>query len=251
MKKLKECVLVILMIIESTLSFAQTQYVGDFLSFSISEERIRLTAINPADSSINALEYKGYLSVQEPLTVFNCKDGKKLYILQSEDIAIIYDDNSRILFWGAGKSKYRNTELFLIGDKDYTSSSELIENGKKYAAANLGIIDLDNPWCETETDEGKNVIIDLGICGSGLLLSNGYVSEKEYLYGYNNRVKQIELTDANDSSYHQIITLEDTAVPQYIKIDNRPGRHVLLKILDVYQGSKWNDTCINFILKIL
>ncbi|MBQ0166530.1 MAG: hypothetical protein KBT02_08190, partial [Treponema sp.] len=80
---------------------------------------------------------------------------------------------------------------------------------------------------------------------------NGYVSEKEYLYGYNNRVKQIELTDANDSSYHQIITLEDTAVPQYIKIDNRPGRHVLLKILDVYQGSKWNDTCINFILKIL
>ncbi|MBQ0166758.1 MAG: hypothetical protein KBT02_06615, partial [Treponema sp.] len=162
-------------------SFAQTQYVGDFLSFSISEERISLTEINPADSSINALEYKGYLSVQEPLTVFNCEDGRKLYILQSEDIAIIYDDNSRILFWGAGKSKYRNTELFLIGDKDYTSSSELIENGKKYAAANLGIIDLDNPWCETETDEGKNVIIDLGICGSGLLLSNGYVSEKEYL----------------------------------------------------------------------
>lgn len=251
MKRSKGILLLIPLFLESINLFSQSQYVGDFLLFSIGTERITVEEMNPSDASIKKTEYDGFLKEQEPLTVFNCKDGKKLYILQSEDIAIIYDDNSRILFWGAGKSKYRNAELFLIGDKDYTSSSELIENGKKYAAANLGIIDLDNPWCETETDEGKNVIIDLGICGSGLLLSNGYVSEKEYLYGYNNRVKQIELTDANDSSYHQIITLEDTAVPQYIKIDNRPGRHVLLKILDVYQGSKWNDTCINFILKIL
>lgn len=152
---------------------------------------------------------------------------------------------------GAGKGKYRNTELFLVGNKEYLSNSELTENGTVYAAENLGTLQLDKPWCESEADDGIGVVVDLGQCGRALLISNGYVSEKQYLYSYNNRIKTIELSDLNDSSYKHLITLPDTAVPQYITVDNRPGRHIVLKIIDVYHGSKWNDTCINFILKIL
>lgn len=243
--------IIILLLVECTIVFSETNYTGDFLTISVDSEKITCIEMNPFDSTQTTHEYNGKLSVQEPLAVFNCTDGTKLYVLQSEDIVIIYDEKNKPLFWGAGKGRYRNTERFLIGDKGYSCASELKETGKVYSAENLGNFYLDSPWCESENGYGEGVTIDLGTCGSALLFSNGYVSEKQYLYESNSRVKTIELTDSKDASFKKTITLPDTAIPQYIQVGEYPGRHIILKIIDVYPGTKWNDTCINFIIKIL
>lgn len=251
MEKSKNILLVIFFLTNYLMLFSQSRYVGDFLTFSLDKDKITVEEMDPFSGVVNTVEYNGIMIEQEPLSIFQCEENALLYILKSEDIAIVYDKNSQILFWGAGRSKYKSNELFLIGDMEYTASSELSEGSKLYAAFNLGNLRLDEPWCEAESDAGIGVTIDLGTCGRGLLFSNGYVSEKSYLYTYNNRVKQIELIDANDASYFRVITLKDTALPQYITIDEQIGRHIILKITDVYTGSKWNDTCINFLIKIL
>lgn len=100
MKHLKLVILCLSLVLLSGVAYSQSQYVGDFLTFTIEERKNTVLEMNPFDSSTKNLEYVGELKQLEPLSVFQCEDGSELYILQSEDIAIIYDGSSNLLYWG-------------------------------------------------------------------------------------------------------------------------------------------------------
>ncbi len=79
-----------------------------------------------------------------------------------------------------------------------------------------------------------------------LLIMNGYYSmEKPYLYKQNNRVKQIKVTGLK-SGNEKILDVLDTPHPQTVNISfletQEPFR---VTIMDVYKGTKYEDTCIN------
>ena len=241
--------IVILFFLFFSKALAQERYVNMFLNISFSPTSITISEFDPDIGKSTEETYTGTFHEGKPLSVFKCENGKELYVLKSSEILIIYDDEKLYPDWGVTRKKYRNAELFIL-DSKISSTSFLTEPSFTYVASNLGDIRLDHPWCEGENDDGKGVLIDMGSCGSGFLISNGFVSKRHYLYNYNNRVKSIKLTDVNDPKFSKIIELQDKAEPQYIFIDEQLGRHIIIEILDTYPGSKWNDTCINFIIKM-
>lgn len=84
---------------------------------------------------------------------------------------------------------------------------------------------------------------------SVLLISNGYVSyDKPYLYTYNNRIKKIRVTNKK-STINQYFDLMDTPNPQKVMLSSG-SKDLIITIEEVYNGSKWSDTCVNFILAL-
>ena len=137
------------------------------------------------------------------------------------------------------------------------SSSCLIESSFKYEATNLGSIKPDTPWVEGVPGDGIGEKITLSwqtwkeADGSDggigcLIFSNGYISyDKPYLFEKNNRVKEIEIKDIS-GKFNFIAEIEDTPDLQLIFLPYVSDK-LEIKILSVYKGTTYDDTCINFI----
>jgi len=87
---------------------------------------------------------------------------------------------------------------------------------------------------------------------NGIYIVNGYV-QNEDLYKANSRVKKLKLTIDDKDEY--ILELEDTMMPQIFDVDYKvtyAERIYPIKaefqILEVYKGSKYDDTAINTLL---
>jgi len=131
----------------------------------------------------------------------------------------------------------------------YHATSELTEGNTFYGASNLGKLIPGYPWVEGDPGQGIGVSIDIKWRQPvlGILISNGYVSlQKPYLFVMNSRVKRIRIKSDN---FDFTTNLEDSPNPQSIKLP-QAAQSITLEIVDVFPGSKWSDTCINFIMGI-
>ena len=125
------------------------------------------------------------------------------------------------------------------------STSVLVDENKStdfYSSENLFDASWKS-WVEGEAGDGINSEItyyyDSPRNVKSLLLRNGY-GELRYFY-QNNRVKDIQLSDGK-STYK--ITLRDTYLPQFFQIDFNSCTEIKIKILSVYKGTKYSDTCL-------
>jgi hypothetical protein len=79
-------------------------------------------------------------------------------------------------------------------------------------------------------------------------LFNGYL-EKEKYFKLNNRIKKIKIIGYDNTKIveEEIIELEDTDIKQIINLKNNIVNINIIKvlILEVYKGSKYNDTCLS------
>ncbi len=175
--------------------------------------------------------------------------GKLIYL--SEQNKIIYDS----LFFDKEDSEYP----FLYKDEySVNSSSYLTEKLTKYDGQNFYV---DNslllPWVENKSDSGIGEWIEFEIKdGMGIdafLISNGYVNfEKPYLYQANNRVKKI-IIKSQDNDIDFTVILKDTSQFQEVKLPkvlSSGKKKIRFIIEEVYEGNKWNDTCVNRIIPI-
>lgn len=124
------------------------------------------------------------------------------------------------------------------GDKVYT-----------YVAENLVDGDLSTSWTEGVDGSGIDEWIQIDLEEkdwiSEIYFANGYLSS-EKSYKNNNRVKKCLVEFSDGSSYK--FTLEDSydlqpdilEIPDMVETD-----YIRITILDVYKGSKYNDTCIS------
>ena len=81
---------------------------------------------------------------------------------------------------------------------------------------------------------------------SEIIIENGYCKTKE-LWENNGRVKTLKLTFEDGEEY--ILNLKDTMKPQSFKLEHRTNGiqaplEATFEILDVYEGTKYDDTCI-------
>ena len=126
-----------------------------------------------------------------------------------------------------------------------SATSTLVEKNKSsdfYSAENLYDASWKS-WVEGEKDDGINSEIIYHYISpkdiKSLLIRNGY-GELRYFY-QNNRVKDIQVSDGK-STYK--ITLRDTYLPQFFEIDFDGCSELKIKILSVYKGTKYSDTCL-------
>jgi hypothetical protein len=183
--------------------------------------------------------------------------NEKYLVLSNEHICFIYDKTGKRIFRGAhggysGDSWMWATrsEFVWDGPETVTVSSFLRKGNILYIAENVGKNDLIGyPWVEGVNGNGINENLLLRRKDAKYLyISIGFVSyEKPYLYEQNSRPKRIRLSV--ESKFSIEIELEDTPSFQTIILPERLNEDILkLEIIDVFPGTKYEDTCINAIL---
>ncbi len=200
----------------------------------------------PKDSIINDFfPFKKISNDKLKYIIFN---NKKYLILSNENLLYLIDENNKLICYVISEINPNRMEVFGYAlPTVFSASSELKEKDITYFAKNLDVVDSVKPWVEAAKSDGTGEYIKIDYEGiNGLIISNGYVDyNKPNLYENNNRVKVFEVYN-QDNRKIQEIELTDSPDPQVFKIKEKCNS-IKLVIKEVYKGSKWNDTCVNFI----
>lgn len=186
-----------------------------------------------------------------PYIEYGTGERRRGIVLYSSDILLIYNEDDTLLHWGARPSP---DFPVMFCKAEYTASSYLVEDlagGRvEYGPEKLGQFKtLGQCWANGGGNYavGETITLRCGRDTGRLLFSNGYVAySRPDLYTKNSRVRTVRVRDRESGAVVET-ELEDTPKPQWIEL-NGPGRIFELEILAVYQGTKYRDTCINFIL---
>lgn len=136
-----------------------------------------------------------------------------------------------------------------VGRIYYDCSSYLKEKNREYKVDDLDNCKPGTPWVEGVPGPGIGEGFTNDNTGHQyLLIMNGYISyDKPYLYKQNNRVKKLKVTGIR-SGKSIIVDVLDTPHPQTVDISAivEDFSDVRVEIADVYKGTKYDDTCMNF-----
>ncbi|MDC7220203.1 MAG: hypothetical protein PQJ59_09695 [Spirochaetales bacterium] len=184
-----------------------------------------------------------------------------------------YKSKLGVLFHPRRLFLYDNDELFFYSNNGFaknpihgpfvnsiSTSSFLKEGLVNYKGSNniKPFLEKLKPWVEGVEGNGEGEWLELQINSydipvSSFLISNGYVSfDKPHLYGYNSRVKKLRVT-CEELGIDFIADLEDTPNFQEVKLPEEItdlNTTFRFTILEVYEGSKWEDTCVNLIVPL-
>lgn len=190
------------------------------------------------------------------------KDTKLIEVEMSTD----YDENIKVLYI---LEKFDNNKWKIVNqvnssdsfDKEFTnknwpyvkSSSYMQDNKFDYSPKQVIDGMWDTAWVEAASGDGIGEWIEFKSDSEhkavGIKLVNGYTKSKE-LYEKNNRVKKVKIEFSDGSSI--IKDLQDVPPESGISTFQEIyfGRVVItsyikLTILDVYKGSKYDDTCFS------
>ena len=135
------------------------------------------------------------------------------------------------------------------GNYKIKASSSL---GLSYKAEFANDLSYKTAWVEGKKDEGIGEYLEYYFKNDSpriteIIISNGYMKSEE-TWKNNNRVKKLKLY-VNGVPFG-ILNLKDSRTDQYFEVGtlghNKNGTDLILKfeILEVYKGSKYNDTAI-------
>lgn len=146
---------------------------------------------------------------------------------------------------------------------DISASSVLADQGKvSYKASHLAEADRKNVWSEGVEGVGIGESIEITqmymgtgdkeLCFNSICIVNGY-AENMTKWQENCRVKSLKLYYGDE--FMGVIELEDTIDPQYVdiaplqmKVGNGFDASFRFEITEVYEGSKYEDTCLTGII---
>lgn len=136
-------------------------------------------------------------------------------------------------------------------DKVVASSALKAQGSKNYKASNIFDEDPETAWVEGVKGHGigqwiefKNVCVrqDGYWCGVGSInILNGYV-KSDKAWRENGRVKRLKVYCNGKPKY--ILELQNSRSFQYFNVSISKGATIRFEILDVYPGSKFQDTAI-------
>ena len=141
--------------------------------------------------------------------------------------------------------------LFCKLDRAYHSTSYLTEGDTTYEPEHMQYKD-GLPWA---SGNGKGIGEVISIKEfenknpSVIKLLNGYQDKNhpDY-YEKNSRVKKIKITNT-DTKKSKTIKVKDRKEEQLFQIDDLgPGQNYDIEILDVYNGKKYDDLCIQYLV---
>lgn len=268
---MKTCIYLILLMIFNvhsvwTLDLRGADYVGDvgegWINF-IDDEKLKINIAIDGKYSEICSAYKIRELGEVPFLYWGERQEFKFLILYATRICFIFKGENDLVMMGInyGGTKKPNVNRRIISEAslitkaaEYTATSSLKEGDRYYSPTNLGEIRPGNPWVEGAKGAGigEKITTKWNIKKGGikaLIFANGYVSyNKPNLFLQNNRVKRLRLSNES-GQMNFFVDLNDTPNPQ-IFILPVETHDVTFEIISVYEGSRWDDTCINFILGI-
>lgn len=214
------------------------------------------------DDSIEITKYTEELGLQVKTVNYTYINKGPYSILKTEDnglsteyVALLHENKYFVLLYQKDSQKPledgffgKNSLLFSTTTK-YTTKNYLTEGKVKYLPKNLKDLSIGKPWVEDSEGAGigDTITIQNSQTIEALVISNGFVSYKTSTFYNNNRVKKLRITNKNNDSESFETILPDNAIPTDIIIPFKT-KELILEIIEVYKGDKYDDTCINFIL---
>lgn len=202
------------------------------------------------------------------------RDQENFHYLKLEsDTGFTFKTELGVLFHPRRMYLYEEDNLFFMSTERFGHDSEsgpyvesiktssyLVEGSIEYKGRNIirPFFEISKPWVEGVSGDGIGQWIELETSAMkypvrSFLISNGYVSfEKPYLYKYNNRVKSLRVT-CDQLNIDFEVVLEDTPNFQEVRLPvkiEEKNTTFRFEILEVYEGLKWDDTCINLIIPL-
>jgi hypothetical protein len=183
--------------------------------------------------------------------VFSDGTKEKWLMLYNDHVCYLYRSNDKRYFFGVTGGSMRIESVFTYLD-NITASSYLIEGSVSYFPSNAGQSDIGKPWLEGVEGQGihEKLIFQQAVYNTEAIhISSGFVSfDRPQLYKQNSRPKKINVSVSGKFSYNA--ELEDTPNYQTIILPQKLGFDdtLVIEILDVYPGEKYDDTCINSVL---
>ncbi len=104
------------------------------------------------------------------------------------------------------------------------------------------------PWVANNSKNvGEKIYIELINSSNVIVILNGYVDiEKQQLFKQNSRLKRIALYD---DKHTKLCEYEFRDIVEFSTINlQRKVNKITIEVLEIYKGSKWNDTCVSAIL---
>lgn len=174
------------------------------------------------------------------------KTQEKVLVLANEDLLLMYTKDAAPWIFATNLGR-RAEGLYFANSIKFTATSELVEQSTVYAATNLQNLNLNKPWVEGVSGNGEGEKINFSCNASTIYFLSGYVSfSKPYLYEQNSRPKKIKLfLIKNNKKEELIFDLKDTPNPQELSLGEYYKGPIELEIMEVYEGTKYQDTCIN------
>lgn len=183
------------------------------------------------------------------LTLENENQKKSFLALKSDFCLVLYDSETfACRFFGMAITPQQTETVYF--PEEIKASSELKENNTVYAAENLSNVNSDSCWCEGVEGSGIGQSVRFSANASSLIILTGYISaKKKYLFEENCRPKRITV-NFTDIKKTETYNLLDSPNPQIIDFKmNAPYSGVIEIIIDeVYEGTKYKDTCISSII---
>lgn len=158
---------------------------------------------------------------------------------------------------GATQPATAGEQCFTMGATQFTfaihyctSSVLKPQSGNSYGPENLADGTSRTAWCEGARGPGIGQTITLHIDdGSSfrrLLIGNGYGKSRKS-YRSNGRPKRVEIT-TDRTPPTQFNLMDQNAIVPVPLLASAEYKWVRLKILSVYPGEKYDDTCVDFIM---
>jgi hypothetical protein len=181
---------------------------------------------------------------------------KRYLVIEGSYFLYFYNEkNIREFAIAGGKAPLNWSNVTTI-----SATSELKENNTIYSVKNLYNISILIPWVEGVSGDGIGEKIRIEMEQSrrrpdglesitSLFISNGFVDyNRPDLYEYNNRLKKIRVHNIGYNEYFDFI-IDDNPDIKWIRFKfNNPSYIIEIEILEVHKGTRWDDTCVNFII---
>jgi hypothetical protein len=180
---------------------------------------------------------------------------KRYLVIEGSHFLYFYNENNIREF----SIVNRNYPFDWSNETTISATSELKENNTVYSVKNLYNTSLLIPWAEGVSGSGigERIRIEMepgrrranGSSILSLFISNGFVDyNRPHLYEYNNRLKKIRVHNIGYNEYTDF-ELEDHPDIQQVWFGfKNPSYIIEIEILEVYKGTRWDDTCVNFII---
>jgi hypothetical protein len=214
-------------------------------------QNVDLYVLDPVTDKENQQTGQFQLMFEHNVPFINIDWGNKndkYLMLSNELICFFYVQDGYPVFTGYSESVMRKDGVLLV-PYSIKASSSLKENSSHFTP-DLTNTKIGEAWVEGVSGQGvhEKLFIRQPDC-TALHISIGFVSfTKPYLYQENSRPKKIRVFCKNKFTFD--VDLADTPNFQTVVLPQALGvsDELIIEIVDVYPGTKYEDTCINSIL---
>lgn len=235
--------------------------------------KIDLRKLLRSSGIIKEIYPKGYVN-KEGVLIW---EYSKLDLKRAEEIKLVYDNSAAALTKYISEERIPFKYIVSMKASSVLKTDEI--NIYNYEPKNLFDVDLNTAWCEGVKGHGEGQWVEFNFAGNvsvgAIGIINGY-TKREALYYANNRIKKIELDveyrpgeydDEKPSGESKKAIQKETTVIDLKQIqfnelnknvqapfiswladydDNyRNVKKIRLTILEVFPGTKYDDTCIS------